>query len=96
MAIPAIAPVVSPPSLSPSPETCDQKHRLTVVQKKILTMHMGMEHVGAKREYAASCHSMDFINDVTITSSCSGRRKVTCCTLRHCILERIMISYIAT
>ena len=32
-------------------------------------MHMGMEHVGAKCEYAASCHSMEFINDVTITSS---------------------------
>ena len=33
-AIPAIAPVVSPPSLSPSPETRDQNHLLTVVQKK--------------------------------------------------------------
>ena len=83
MAIPAIAPVVSRPSLSPpSPETRDQNHRLTVVQKKILTMHMGMEHVGATSEHTARCCTEEFVNDVTSAYVINGRRNVvTCCTV---------------
>ena len=63
-AIPACASAVSPPSLSASPETQDRSHLLVV-----LAVHMVVEQVGATTEYAARCCTIEFVNDVTSTSS---------------------------